>query len=288
MRPASRSVLITGASTGIGLYLAERLAGEGWRVFAGCRQAQDATRLQSLHATGVIPVMLDVTRDESIAAGRAALQATVGEHGLDALINNAGVAVAGPVEAVPLEEWRRQFDVNVLGVIAITQAMLPLVRIARGRIVMMSSISGLLAYPMLGPYSASKHALEALSDSLRLELAPEGIGVTLIEPGQIRTPIWEKSIGEVVRREAAWEPALRQRYGALAASVSREARRSSAAAPDAGIVWQAVSRTLNAARPPPRILVGAGAKFGWLLSRLPCRWRDFLIRRAVAGGRADR
>jgi len=278
---AARCVLVTGASSGLGFRLSGHLAARGWRVFAGVRRAEDETRVRALHPAGILPVRLDVTDPGSVAEAARFIEAGCDGRGLDALVNNAGIAVAGPVEGVPLEDWRRQFEVNVLGVVAVTQAVLPLVRRARGRIVMISSVSGLLSYPLLGPYAASKHALEALSDSLRLELAREAIAVVLVEPGEAATAIWEKSAGEAERRMNAWPASLRDRYAARVGLLVRGARRTAATAPDGGPVCEAVERALRSPRPPARILAGRGARMGWLLSRLPDRWLDRLVLRAL-------
>jgi NAD(P)-dependent dehydrogenase (short-subunit alcohol dehydrogenase family) len=278
---AARCVLVTGASTGLGLQLAERLAARGWRVFAGVRRAEDEARVRALHPAGILPVRLDVTDAGSIAAAARLVEAEVAGRGLDALVNNAGIAVAGPVEGVGAEDWRRQFEVNVIGPVATTQAMLPLLRAARGRVVMVSSVSGLLAYPLLGPYAASKHALEALSDSLRLELAREAIAVVVVEPGEAATAIWEKAAVDAERRRDAWPPAVRDRYAARVDRLLRHARRTAATAPDARDACLAIERALEAARPPARLLAGRGARLGWLLSHLPARWLDRLVLRAL-------
>src|SRR5919112_1052610 len=179
------NVLITGASTGIGHATAKRMLAYGWEVFAAARKDED---LERLRGEGFTPIKLDVTDPETIAAAREELD----ERGLRGLVNNAGVAVSGPIEFIPLDELRRQLEVNLVGQVAVIQAFLPNIREATGRIVNISSIGGRIALPMVGPYAASKHALEAVSDSLRRELRPWGIHVSLIEPGGVTTPIWEK------------------------------------------------------------------------------------------------
>lgn len=277
----ARSALVTGASTGLGFQIARHLASQGWRVFAGVRSPADEPRVRALHPTRVIPLRIDVTARESIVEARDAIAEATADRGLDALINNAGIAVAGPVEGVPLDDWRRQFEVNVFGAVATTQVMLPLLRLAKGRIIMISSISGLVSYPMLGPYAASKHALEAVSDSLRLELAREGIAVTVVEPGEIATPIWEKSLRDAERRREQWSPGMQERYAASIAMLVRSARRSASTAADASEVCRAVQHALTVARPPPRLLAGRGARIGWLLAKLPSRWLDRMILRTL-------
>ncbi len=192
---ASRFVLITGASTGIGAACAIGCAQQGMTVFAGVRDLQAGEALRARGGTAIVPIQLDVTDGEihQEAALRLSRQ-RVGREGLSGLVNNAGIAIGSPLELIPLPELRRQFEVNVIGQIAVTQALLPLIRRARGRIVNMGSIAGRGTIPMMGPYSASKFALEALTDALRLELYPWGIEVSIIEPGAIATPIWSKSL----------------------------------------------------------------------------------------------
>ena len=175
-----RAALVTGASSGIGAASAVRLVGAGWRVFAGVRRAGDAP-------PGTQEVLLDVTNEDQV---RAAAERIEELHGL---VNNAGIALAMPLEFIPLQELRRQFEVNVVGQVAVTQAFLSHLRRTRGRIVFIGSIAGQSALPFLGPYAASKHALEAVTDTLRLELRPFDVDVSLVQPGTIRTPIWTKS-----------------------------------------------------------------------------------------------
>ncbi|HEY7923524.1 MAG TPA: SDR family oxidoreductase, partial [Vicinamibacteria bacterium] len=175
----TRTALVTGASSGIGAACAARLVRSGWRVLAGVRRKGDAPE-------GTEEVQLDVTDAAQIKA------AADGVEELHALVNNAGIAIAMPLEFVPLDELRHQLEVNVVGQVAVTQAFLPVLRRARGRIVFVGSIAGRSALPFLGPYAASKHALEAIADSLRVELRPWGIHVAIVEPGSIRTPIWTR------------------------------------------------------------------------------------------------
>ena len=182
-------VVVTGASSGIGEATALRLANAGFAVFAGVRREEDA---EALRLRGVRPVRLDVRDAAQVAAAAQEVRGALGPAGLVALVNNAGVVVPGPLEFVPLDKLRGQFEVNVIGQVAVIQAFLPLLRETRGRIVNISSIDGRIATPLLGPYVASKFALEGLSDALRRELRPWGIQITLIEPGAIKTRIWEK------------------------------------------------------------------------------------------------
>jgi NAD(P)-dependent dehydrogenase (short-subunit alcohol dehydrogenase family) len=183
------TVLLSGASTGIGRATAGRLGRSGWRVLAGARKDADLAALGTL--AGVEPLRLDVTSEADVAAAAAA----AGER-LDALVNNAGIAVTGPVEVLPVSAWREQLEVNLLGQVALTRAVLPAVVRARGRVVSVSSIGGRMALPLFGPYAASKYALEAMTDSLRREVRGQGVDVVSIEPGAIATPIWGKGMAE--------------------------------------------------------------------------------------------
>jgi NAD(P)-dependent dehydrogenase (short-subunit alcohol dehydrogenase family) len=178
-------VLVTGASRGIGRVTATRLASHGFEVLAGIRKAEDGESLREDSAGRIRPVLLDVTDQGHVDALRESVPST-----LDAVVNNAGVVVGGPVEAVTLAELRRQFEVNVVGQMAVTQAVLPSIRKAKGRIVFVSSLSGRISTPMTGPYNASKFALEALADALRIELRPWRIPVVLVEPAQTDTDMW--------------------------------------------------------------------------------------------------
>ena len=182
--PAPRTVVVTGSSSGIGEACALRLVAAGWRVYGGVRSPEAG---ELLRGRGIEPLELDVTNAEQIAAAAE----TVGDS-LDGLVDNAGIAIAAPLELVPVEELRHQLEVNVIGQVAVTQAFLPALRRSRGRIVLMGSIGGRSALPFLGPYAASKHALEAIADSLRVELRPWGIAVAIVEPASIKSGIWAK------------------------------------------------------------------------------------------------
>lgn len=274
--PRTRHVLISGASTGIGRVCAEYLASQGWYVYAGVRKAADAEALAAAHP-GITPLMLDVTEAESI---RAAIEALPG-GGLDGLINNAGVAVAGPAELISLDDWRWQLEVNLTGAVALTQAALPLLRAVQGRLLFMGSIGGRSALPFYGPYNASKFALEALADTLRVELRPQGVHVAIIEPGAIRTPIWDKSLHETDARTASYPAAGRALYGdRMQAARDRSARAGAAgAAPEA--VAAACLHALTSARPRARYRVGRDTSVRLLLESLPWRWRDALLERLM-------
>jgi NAD(P)-dependent dehydrogenase (short-subunit alcohol dehydrogenase family) len=265
---ASRSVLVTGASSGIGAACAERLARTGWRVFAGVRSEGAAP-------AGTTEVLLDVTDGDAISRAVEA----VGER-LDGLVNNAGIAVAAPLEHLPLDELRRQLEVNVVGQVAMTQAFLPAVRAARGRVVLIGSIAGTSALPFLGPYAISKFALEAFADSLRVELAPDGIFVSLIRPGTIATPIWQKPqpLAEALAPDAL------ERYGPRLAALRKFAAARAAKAAPADSVAEAVEHALTADRPRTRYLVGRDARIRATIEQLPDRLRDRIVSRTLLRG----
>ena len=204
--------MITGASTGIGRACALDLDGRGFRVFAGVRKDEDGERLRS-ERPSIEPLRIDVTDAGQIAAARDRVSEEVGTAGLAGLVNNAGIAVPGPLEHLPIDEFRRQMEVNLVGQVAVTQAFLPLLRTARGRVVNIGSIGGRVALPMLGPYAASKHAMEGISDSLRRELRPWGMQVSIVRPGPIATDIWESgnaTADELLARMPEAEAGLRR------------------------------------------------------------------------------
>jgi NAD(P)-dependent dehydrogenase (short-subunit alcohol dehydrogenase family) len=268
--------LVTGASSGIGRACATHLAGLGFEVLAGVRNGSDAP-------PGIEPVRLDVTSEQDIAA----VAQRVGPS-LDALVNNAGIAVNGPVEVLPVEQWRRQFEVNVLGQVAVTRALLPALLQARGRIVNMSSISGRFALPLVGPYAASKFALEAVSDCLRREVGPLGVHVACVEPGAIATPVWGKSRAEGERLVAEMPADARRRYDALITAIRRQAERMERDGLQPAAVAEVVGNAVTASRPRTRYVVGREARVRAVAARLlPDRALDALVRRALAtsGGR---
>jgi NAD(P)-dependent dehydrogenase (short-subunit alcohol dehydrogenase family) len=280
------AVLITGASTGIGRATALRLAESGWTVFAGVRDAEAAERLHtaggesflqseagageplraSASETGpskapvgnLIPIALDVTDAAQIAAAAEQVHAHTGASGLDALVNNAGIGVSGPLELIALEDLRLQLEVNVLGQVAVTQALLPALRRARGRIVFVSSLGGRVALPFSAPYAASKHAIEAIGDALRGELRSSGISVTLVEPGSVATPIWAKSraLTELVHIP----PELARHYGHVPATFARVLQNTERRAIPPERVAHTIERALTTKSPRARYLLGRDAR----------------------------
>jgi NAD(P)-dependent dehydrogenase (short-subunit alcohol dehydrogenase family) len=265
-----RTALVTGASSGIGTATASRLARFGWRVLAGVRREGDAPE-------GTEEVLLDVTDGAQIEAAAERVEEL---HGL---VNNAGIALASPLEFVPLEELRRQLEVNVLGQVAVTQAFLPALRRARGRIVFIGSIAGKSALPFLGPYAASKHAIEAIADSLRVELSPWGIGVTLVEPGTIKTPIWTRSASRVdeLLETMDGRDRMESLYGERIARFREIALARGQAGESPESVAEAVEEALTASRPRTRRLVGRDARIRAGVELLPDRLRDRVYERVL-------
>lgn len=194
-----KNIVITGASTGIGYATTKACINKGYRVFGSVRQEKDAERLQAKFGAQFIPLIFDVTDETAVAAGAAKARELVGDLGIHTLINNAGIAVGGPMMHVPLADMRRQLEVNVVGLLATTQAFLPLLGALKncphppGRIINISSVAGKITHPFMGPYCASKHAVEAVSDALRIELQLYGIDVVVLGPGVVKTPIWSKT-----------------------------------------------------------------------------------------------
>lgn len=274
----NRGVVITGASTGIGAACALHLDRLGFVVFAGVRKSEDGVALQETASNRLVPLELDVTNPATIQKSHAIVLDAARERGLFGLINNAGIAVVGPLEAVPISDLRQQLEVNVIGQVAVTQAFLPLVRRARGRIINMGSISGLSTMPLMGPYSASKFALEAITDALRLEVQQWGIHVAIVEPGAIATPIWNKSAIEAAEREAAIETELRTLYKPVVAAVRKVVGEASKRAIPPDAVVKVVEEALTAPTPKTRYLVGTDAKLRALMVRLlPDRISDRLL-----------
>jgi NAD(P)-dependent dehydrogenase (short-subunit alcohol dehydrogenase family) len=284
-------VLVTGASKGIGEACALRLARDGFRVYAGVRKEADGVALIGHGGETIVPVILDVTNANQIRDVAELIDTECGERGLQALVNNAGIATAGPLEFLPIDALRQQIEVNFIGQIAVTQAFLPLLRRSRaapnadhrcGRIVFMSSISGRSALPFTGAYAASKFALEAAADSLRVELFPFGLKVSLIEPGVIATPIWKTSLDAGEKLLKAMPPQLHEYYGKPLDAVRRRAGRGlKGLAPER--VAEVVSHALTARQPRIRYVVGRDARLRAIMQRLvPTSVRDRLIARAVS------
>jgi NAD(P)-dependent dehydrogenase (short-subunit alcohol dehydrogenase family) len=264
------SVLVTGAGRGIGRATALRLARTGWSVFAGVRREQDGATLED----SITPVILDIADRAQVAALDGALPDT-----LDAVVNNAGIVVAGPIEGLDPDELRRQFDVNVVGQAAVTQAVLPRLRRSRGRIVFVSSISGRISTPMTGAYNASKFAVEGMADALRMELAPWGIRVALVEPAQTDTDVWRTADDMLEASVAKLSPEHRALYARHIEGYRRSIPRTQKTAAPAEGVAEVIEKALADSRPRARYVVGRPARVQAFLARLtPIRVLDAALR----------
>lgn len=255
-----KSILISGASSGIGSATALHLDGLGMRVFAGVRDPADGEALAARASDRLHPLAFDVRDEDGITRAVSTIAETVGASGLDGLVNGAGEGYPGPLEIVPLDQIREQLEVNVIGQIAMTRAALPLLRPAHGRIVFIGSVGGRMALRFAGPYHASKYAIEAIGDCWRQELEPDGIAVSIVEPGPISTPIWSKGAERVDELLADRSPPVDRYRDALKAF--RESLTSAdekGASPDK--VAAVVEKALTAQRPSTRYPVGAAARF---------------------------
>lgn len=270
---STRFVLVTGASRGLGRDMALHLAASGFQVLAGVRQAADGERL-AVAGGGVRPTVLDVTDAAGIRSVAKWVEQTVGEAGLAGLVNNAGIASFGPLEQEPMADFERTFRVNVFGVQALTQALLPSLRRARGRVVNVSSGNGKMVMPFTGSYCASKFALEAMSDALRMELAPWGMHVVVVEPGAMATDIRVRGVEAWADRHAALPAAERPLYAKALAAVTAAIRGGEATAGPASEVSAAVHEALTAPAPRTRYPVGPYMDQLEQFAAMPDRERD--------------
>jgi NAD(P)-dependent dehydrogenase (short-subunit alcohol dehydrogenase family) len=274
------SVLVTGAGRGIGRAVAISLARSGWQVWAGVRRPEDVAALRAaVPGDRLHPIQLDVRDREQIES----LPDVLDGH-LDAVVNNAGIVVAGPVEALDLDELREQLDVNVVAQIAVTQAVLPLLRASKGRVVFIGSVSGRISTPFMGAYTASKFALEAVADSLRMELRPWRIPVVLVEPGSIDTDLWRNALDVADAAEAKMTPEHRQLYARQLAGMRKAVATIQKRTSPVAKVVTAVEHALTTTRPRARYLVGTDAKAQVVLrAALPTRLLDAVLTKATTG-----
>jgi NAD(P)-dependent dehydrogenase (short-subunit alcohol dehydrogenase family) len=266
------AVLITGSSSGIGRASALRLDRAGFQVFAGVRKRGDAESLAEEGSNRLEPVILDVTDESTIQVTAERIQQVTGGS-LAGLVNNAGIAVAAPIETLDLDQLRNQLEVNLTGQVAVTQAFLPLIRAARGRVVLIASIGGRMSLPYLSPYHASKFALEAVGDSLRQEMRPFGVDVSIIEPGSISTPFWGKGTDQVDAVLEAMTPQQREIYSDAVHAAVRASQKAERRGIPPDKVARSVEHALTARRPKTRYLVGIDARIQatlrkWLPDRL--------------------
>ena len=278
MSAQASGVVVSGASTGIGAATVEMLAQKGYVAFAGVRSEADARRLAALHKN-IRPISLDVTDAGSI--DRAVAEIAITGVPLCGVVSNAGIAIGGPLEHLPIDELRRQFEVNVFGALALAQAFLGRLPAGRGRVVFVGSISGRLSVPYIGPYSASKFALRALSDALRVELAPAGIAVSLIEPGSVKTPIWSKGRDAKDRIVATLHGTQRAHYHAAVETVVSATEGEEQTGMPVEIVAGAIVHALTSPKPRAHYLLGGPARMGSILALLPPAWRDRAMRASM-------
>lgn len=273
-----KAILVTGASSGIGETTAHILAERGFHVFAGVRRVEDGERLAAAIGARCTPVLIDVTDTTSIEDAAAAIAKAGGIFGL---VNNAGVAVAAPLEYLPIDELRHQFEVNVFGALAVTQAMLPLLRRSIGRIVNVGSIAGRSPFPFMGPYCSSKAALDSLTHILRMELAPFDIHVSYIEPGSHKTPIWTRSGAHADELERALPPLALDFYGKMLAGVRAIAQTQAQRGGDPREVALAIGDALVARVPKARYTIGKDTRLRVALGYVPTTLRERLIARLI-------
>ena len=276
---SAKAIVITGASTGIGQACALHLDKLGFRVFAGVRNETDASSLEQDSSDRLTPVYIDITKPDSILKASKIMEAELKTVGLHGLVNNAGIVIAGPLEFVPIDALRSQLEINVIGQVAVTQALLPLLRRSRGRIINMSSVSGRVATPFLGPYAASKFALEALSDSMRLELMPWGIHVSVIEPGPISTPIWKKSMEVTKIMIDKLPPNAKVLYGPAIEAALRWEHDIKQSMSSPKVVVRAVEHALMASKPRTRYRIGINGFVTDIFARFGSdRLKDWVIK----------
>jgi NAD(P)-dependent dehydrogenase (short-subunit alcohol dehydrogenase family) len=276
---ARGAVVVTGSSTGIGRACALHLDRLGFRVFGGVRTDEDGDRLRSAASERLEPLILDVTDPGHIARAVERVSGAT-EPPLAGLVNNAGIGVGGPLELMPVSDFRHQIEVNLIGQVAVTQAFIPALRRARGRLVFISSIGGLVATPYMSPYHASKFGIEAIGDALRLELRSSGIQVSIVEPGSIATPIWEKGRATATAVRGNLSAEGQDLYGKSLARAEEMLGQTAERGSPPEKVAKVVAHALTAGRPRTRYLVGADARAMATLKRLlPDRLRDRLLAR---------
>lgn len=268
-------VLISGASTGMGAATARELARRGYHVLAGVRRQADA---ETLRTTNLEPVILDITDPEQIAAVAGRIAADPARRPLRAVVNNAGIAINAPVELLSMAEWRRQFEVNFFGHVALTQAVLPQLHASSGRVVNISSIGGKIAMPTYGAYAGAKFAMEAMSDALRRELAPHGVQVVVVEPGGVRTEMTGHGIERANSTLDALSPAERDRYGTLLQAIINQAAAFTTSGLPAEAAGRIIADAATVRRPRTRYTIGRDAAVLTRLSRiLPDRVLDRVL-----------
>jgi NAD(P)-dependent dehydrogenase (short-subunit alcohol dehydrogenase family) len=272
-------VVVTGASTGIGAATARELVRRGFHVLAGVRRDRDA---DAIRGPCIEPLIIDITNPDHIQALATRVHGDPQGRTVRALVNNAAIAVNVPVEAFAIDEWRRLFEVNLFGHIAVTQALLPALIRSKGRVVNISSVGGKVAMATYGPYAGTKFALEAVSDSLRRELAPSGVQVVVVEPGAVRTEMLGRAIATAHELVAAMTPEQGQRYGGLVQAVNMQAAAHTKSGLPAEAAAKVIAKAVTARKPRTRSTVGRDAALITRLTRLlPDRTLDRVIAAAL-------
>jgi NAD(P)-dependent dehydrogenase (short-subunit alcohol dehydrogenase family) len=272
-----KSVVITGASTGIGETTAKYLAGQGFKVYGSVRKPEDGARLKQAIGENFEPLLFDVTDEAAVKAAAAKVRADLNGQTLAGLVNNAGIAVPGPFLETPLDKWRKQFETNVIGLVSATQAFAPLLGTdlslqgEPGRIVMISSVAGKRGNPFAGPYSASKHAVEGLSESLRREMMLFGIDVIVIGPGPIKTPIWDKGASPDFSKmgNSPYAKPIEAAYHFM-----QHLGKTGLPPEDVAAL---IHHALTASSVRTRYTITPGAFMRWIVNRLPVRFSDRMV-----------
>ena len=270
--------VITGASTGIGAATARELARRGFHVLAGVRRDRDA---DAIRAPGIEPLIIDITNPDHIQALATRVYEDPQGRALRALVNNAGIGVNVPVEAFAIDEWRRLFEVNLFGHVVVTQALLPALIVSKGRVVNISSVAGKIAMATYGPYAGTKFALEAVSDSLRRELAPTGVQVVVVEPGAVRTEMPGRAIATANELAATMTPEQNERYGALLHAINAQTAAHTALCLPADAAAKVIAKAVTARKPRTRYTVGRDAAMIGLVRCLPDRTLDRILAAAL-------
>jgi NAD(P)-dependent dehydrogenase (short-subunit alcohol dehydrogenase family) len=274
-------VVITGASTGIGAATASELARRGFHVLAGVRRDRDA---DAIRGPGVEPLIIDITNPDHIRALATRVHADPQGRAVRAVVNNAGIGVNAPFEAFAIDKWRNLFEVNLFGHVAVTQALLPALIRSKGRVVNISSVGGKIAMATYGPYAATKFALEAVSDSLRREMAPLGVGVVVVEPGAVRTEMPVRAIATARELASAMAPEQSQRYRGLVQAITAQtaSHTTSGSGLPADAAAKVIARAVTARKPRTRYTIGRDAALLTRLTRiLPDRTLDRVLAAAL-------
>ena len=271
-------VIITGASSGIGAATARELARRGFHVLAGVRRDQDA---DAIRRPGVEPLIIDITNPDHIRALADRVHGDPQRRAVRALVNNAGIGVNVPVEVFAIDEWRRLFEVNSFGHIAVTQTLLPALIRSKGRVINISSVGGKVAMATYGPYAGTKFALEAVSDSLRREIAPLGVQVVVVEPAAVRTKIGDRAIARAQEVASTMTPEQSERYGRLVEAITAQAASAMESGLSDDAAAKVIAQAVTARKPRTRYTIGREAALLPLLTTLPDRMLDRLLAAAL-------